>query len=146
MIRSLDELSKYLDNDRLYCFECGRSFSLLGQHVRRAHGLSPDEFRDKWGIPRTAPLAGLNLRAKRRDIAIESIATGRLVPAHTKASEAASGAERGKQGWVRAAHAARIAELRPGDHSLLPPGAKRADGRDAGLAREYQRKRRARPK
>ncbi len=38
---------------------------------------------------------------------------------------------------------AMMTELRPGDAHKLPPGAKRADGRDADKAREAQRRRRA---
>ncbi len=38
------------------CRICGREYIALGVHVRRRHQIDPDDYRDEFGILRTAPL------------------------------------------------------------------------------------------
>ena len=39
------------------CLECGRVFKTLSKKHLESHGLTPDEYRDKWGYPRRTPLS-----------------------------------------------------------------------------------------
>ena len=43
------------ENDATICKECGRCFRMLGKHVM-AHGMSPREYRIKYGLPLTVGL------------------------------------------------------------------------------------------
>jgi predicted transcriptional regulator len=42
--------------DHLVCLEDGTSVKMLKKHLRIAHGLSPEEYRIKWGLPPNYPL------------------------------------------------------------------------------------------
>lgn len=39
------------------CLECGRSFKSISRKHLESHGLTPDEYRAKWGYPRRSPLS-----------------------------------------------------------------------------------------
>lgn len=136
-ICSAADLAAYLDGDLISCFECGRRFRLLSHHLRRAHDMTPDQYRVRWNLPAGVPLAGLATREAHAQKARRLIEEGRLVPNAGTASAAALTAGRGRRvAWERAEQAQRAAQML---HETLPPGAKRADGRDADHAREYQR-------
>jgi hypothetical protein len=57
MITSSEHLEAYLSGDKITCFECGRSFKMLGVHVWRTHKMSADEYRIKYNIPITRALS-----------------------------------------------------------------------------------------
>lgn len=45
------------DSDqRLTCLECGKRYQFLGKHASLSHGLSPDEYRARHGLPPDTPL------------------------------------------------------------------------------------------
>lgn len=136
-IKSREELVEYIGADLMQCLVCGRRFAFLANHLRRRHGVSSKEYRADWGLPASTPLAGVKFRKARSVLAHRLIAEGKLDPCTALASEIARAAGRGyRVDWERAEQAARAAAIR---HPELPPGAKRADGRDADHAREYQR-------
>lgn len=139
------EIAEYLSGDLIECLECGHRFRMLtGKHLRLIHDMTPNDYRDRWELPRGTPLAGHATRKLRSEIIKQTISDGAMTYEHLPvAMKLAQQAQRPqKTPASAAAHSARIAELRPGDHSKLPPGAKRADGRDADRAREAQRLRR----
>lgn len=142
---SLAELDAYIAGNMIECLECGRHFKSLATHIPRVHGMSHDDYRDKWGIPRRYPLAGQSTRAVLSNQMRDMIATGRVTHDHLPgAVEKSRDASRRRKSPVDAAlQSTRVADCRPGDHHHLPPGAKRAGGRDADRAREYQRAYRA---
>lgn len=41
----------------IMCLECGRSFKTLSRKHLAAHGLTPEEYRAKWGYPARMPLS-----------------------------------------------------------------------------------------
>lgn len=65
-------------DDRVECRLCGRRFHSIGHHLHRAHDLSADEYRDRFGIrrgePLTSPSTNARLAARLRD----TIASGAL--------------------------------------------------------------------
>jgi hypothetical protein len=142
--KSADEVAAYLLGDRIECLECGRFFSFLPRHITRSHQINARAYRDKWAIPASCALAGHYYREQQSAKMSRMIHDGAIVPAYSQATEAAREAgSRRKVDWQAHNHAAATAAARPGDHSRLAPGAKRADGRDADRAREYQRRRRS---
>lgn len=139
---SREEVAAYLSGDTLECLECGRRFWTLGRHLRRTHSLAPEDYRARWGLPASTPLAGQGYRQARSVVARRLIAEGTLIPNAAAACEAAREAGRGvRADWERAEQAERAARI---PHPTLPPGARRADGRDADRARAYQRSYRGR--
>ena len=47
-----------VSSSQLMCLECGKTFKTLKRHLNEAHGLTPDEYREKHGLgdsPMVAP-------------------------------------------------------------------------------------------
>jgi predicted transcriptional regulator len=42
--------------DHLICLECGKHFSMLKRHLGTDHQLTPDQYRQKWGLPASYPI------------------------------------------------------------------------------------------
>lgn len=130
-------------DDSTTCRVCGRQFTFLGGHIRRAHGVTADEYRTEFDLPAGLPLASQEYRDKRRAVIERLQAVGALTYEHLySATEAARTAGRGHV--TAETRSQRAENARKITHATLPPGAKRADGRDADHAREYQRDYRAR--
>jgi hypothetical protein len=43
------------------CEICGKQYIALGVHIRHKHGVDPDDYRDTYGLMRTAPLVDKDL-------------------------------------------------------------------------------------
>ncbi|MDB5531580.1 MAG: hypothetical protein JWR51_4683 [Devosia sp.] len=67
MFQTKEELEHYLGQPRIECLECGRRLKKLGVHLRAIHGVDPDDYREKHGIPYTVGLACPELRDKVRE-------------------------------------------------------------------------------
>src|SRR6516164_1948514 len=37
--------------DHIACLECGKQFSMLKRHLMNAHKLTPEQYRQRWGLP-----------------------------------------------------------------------------------------------
>lgn len=139
------EIADYLSGDSIECLECGRRFRMLtGRHMA-THGMTQEEYRARWGLPRGAALAIREVREARSAIIRHAIDSGALTHDHLAvATEKARAAARPDNAPAsKAAQAKRVQARRPGDHSLLPDGATRASGRDAVRTRLYQQAYRA---
>lgn len=55
--------------DYIVCLEDGKRFKMLKGHLRAAYGLSPEEYRAKWGLPADYPMVAPNYRKKRARMA-----------------------------------------------------------------------------
>ena len=54
------------------CLECGARFKMLKRHLDNKHGLTPEEYRRKWGLRFDYPLVAPDYRVVRQDIAVKS--------------------------------------------------------------------------
>ena len=61
--------------DYLVCLENGRRLRSLKRHLRVAHGLTPEEYRARWGLPPDYPMVAPNY-AKRRSQLAKQIGLG----------------------------------------------------------------------
>jgi len=57
---------KAVRDKSIICLECGRSYKTLTKRHLAKYGLTPDEYRDKWGYPRNMPLVCKSLQRERR--------------------------------------------------------------------------------
>ena len=62
--------------DRIVCLEDGKSFSMLKRHLMTNHKLTPQQYREKWGLPRDYPMVAPNY-AKTRSALAKKIGLGR---------------------------------------------------------------------
>ena len=62
--------------DRIVCLEDGKSFSMLKRHLMTDHKLTPQQYREKWGLSRDYPMVAPDY-AKTRSALAKKIGLGR---------------------------------------------------------------------
>lgn len=55
--------------DYIICLEDGKKFKSLKRHLRTHYNLSPEEYREKWGLPPDYPMVAPNYARARSDLA-----------------------------------------------------------------------------
>lgn len=58
---------KAIKMNSVTCVECGAQFKVLTKKHLALHGLTPDEYREKWGYKKRTPLICKKLAKDRRD-------------------------------------------------------------------------------
>ena len=53
----------------IVCLEDGKKFKSLKRHLRTHYDLSPEEYREKWGLPHDYPMVAPNYAAARSELA-----------------------------------------------------------------------------
>ncbi|MBV1706533.1 MAG: MucR family transcriptional regulator [Hyphomicrobiales bacterium] len=66
---------KSISNDYLICLEDGKKFKSLKRHLRTHYNLSPDEYREKWGLGADYPMVAPNY-AKARSLLAKEMGLG----------------------------------------------------------------------
>lgn len=61
-------IRKSVTPDYIVCLDDGKRFKSLKRHLA-ALGMTPDEYRTKWGLPTDYPMVAPNYAAKRSDLA-----------------------------------------------------------------------------
>ena len=49
-------IKKSVTDDYIVCLEDGKEFKSLRRHLSTHHGMTPDEYRAKWGLPADYPM------------------------------------------------------------------------------------------
>ncbi len=80
--------------DYIVCLEDGKHFKSLKRHLATEHNMSPQEYRQKWGLPRDFPMVAPNYAASRSEMA-KKIGLGQ---ARRKAAEPAPQPEPRRRG------------------------------------------------
>lgn len=62
--------------DYVVCLDCGKKMKMLKRHLSTDHGLTTDEYRQRWGLPADYPLVAPNYAERRRELA-KKIGLGR---------------------------------------------------------------------
>ncbi len=57
--------------DYLICLEDGKKLKMLKRHLRSFYGMTPDEYRQKWGLPHDYPMVAPDYAATRSRLAFE---------------------------------------------------------------------------
>lgn len=55
--------------DYIICLEDGKKFKSLKRHLRTHYNLTPEEYREKWGLPSDYPMVAPNYAAARSALA-----------------------------------------------------------------------------
>ena len=63
-------------NDHIVCLEDGKKMKMLKRHLMTDHGMTPDEYRARWGLASDYPMVAPAYAEKRRDLA-KKIGLGR---------------------------------------------------------------------
>jgi predicted transcriptional regulator len=69
-------IKKSVTPDYIISLEDGKKFKSLKRHLATHHGLTPDEYRAKWGLPADYPMLAPNYAAARSALA-KSMGLGR---------------------------------------------------------------------
>jgi predicted transcriptional regulator len=73
--------------DHIACLDCGKHFSILKRHLMTDHKLTPEQYRQRWGLPFSYPLAAPNYPKTRSTLAKEcGLGKEAKAPAEKKAA------------------------------------------------------------
>jgi len=65
-----------INPDYLVCLEDGKKLKMLKRHLRSSYNLTPDQYRNKWGLPADYPMVAPNY-ADQRSAFAKQIGLGR---------------------------------------------------------------------
>lgn len=69
-------IKRSVTSDYIVCLEDGMKFKSLKRHLRTSYGMTPDEYRAKWDLPRDYPMVAPNYAEHRSQLA-KKIGLGR---------------------------------------------------------------------
>ncbi len=64
-------VKKSVTPDYIVCLEDGKKFKSLKRHLRTQYNLTPEQYREKWGLPADYPMVAPNYAKARSDLAKE---------------------------------------------------------------------------
>jgi predicted transcriptional regulator len=62
-------VKKSITPDYIVCLEDGKKFKSLKRHLRTQYNVTPEQYRDKWGLPPDYPMVAPNYAAARSNLA-----------------------------------------------------------------------------
>lgn len=62
-------IKKSVTDDHIICLEDGKKFKSLKRHLRTHYNLSPEEYRERWGLPHDYPMVAPNYARERSNLA-----------------------------------------------------------------------------
>jgi predicted transcriptional regulator len=95
-------IKKSIAQDYLICLEDGKKFKSLKRHLKTHYDLSPEEYREKWGLPRDYPMVAPAYAEARSNLA-KSMGLGQRSGVNGSAATAAKGAKAGGKRGRKAA-------------------------------------------
>ncbi len=116
--------------DYIICLEDGRKLKTLKRHLRAAYDLTPEQYREKWGLPQDYPMVAPNYAEKRSALA-RSLGLGRKAAGlfadtdtgHKAASDSVVMARTTAKTATRKAYGAERAEKRGPEPVAVPVAA-----------------------
>ena len=69
-------IRKSITDDYIVCLEDGRKLKMLKRHLMTAYGMTPEEYRARWGLKADYPMVAPNYSKKRQELA-KKIGLGR---------------------------------------------------------------------
>lgn len=65
-------VDKSIMPDYIICLEDGKKMKMLKRHLKATYGMTPEDYREKWGLPDDYPMVAPNYAAKRSHLAKKS--------------------------------------------------------------------------
>ncbi|RFD19069.1 hypothetical protein DY926_13280 [Komagataeibacter melaceti] len=65
-------ISATLFPDHIVCLEDGKKLKMLKRHLHLAHRMTPEQYREKWGLPADYPMTAPSHAERRSTIALET--------------------------------------------------------------------------
>ncbi|PSC06804.1 transcriptional regulator [Alsobacter soli] len=62
-------IKKSITPDAIICLEDGKAFKSLKRHLATKYGMTPDDYRARWGLPKDYPMVAPNYAAARSALA-----------------------------------------------------------------------------
>ncbi len=62
-------IKKSVTPDFIICLEDGKKLKMLKRHLKTRYGMSPDEYRERWGLAADYPMVAPNYAEQRRELA-----------------------------------------------------------------------------
>lgn len=69
-------IKKSITPDYIICLEDGKQLKMLKRHLKTSYNMSPEEYRERWGLPADYPMVAPNYAKKRSSLA-KKIGLGR---------------------------------------------------------------------
>ena len=69
-------IRRSVGTETITCLDCGYKGQMLKRHLSTAHGMTVDEYRTRWSLPRDYPMVAKNYSARRSELA-KSLGLGR---------------------------------------------------------------------
>lgn len=85
-------VKKSVSQEFIICLEDGKKFKSLKRHLRTHYDMSPEEYREKWGLPRDYPMVAPAYATARSNLA-KSMGLGRRAQAEGLNGAAQPGAK-----------------------------------------------------
>ncbi len=60
-----------LKKDHLVCLEDGKRMKMLKRHLMTEHGMTPDDYRQRWGLGGDYPMVAPDYAETRRELAVK---------------------------------------------------------------------------
>jgi predicted transcriptional regulator len=71
-------IKKSVMPDHIVCLEDGKKLKMLKRHLRTSYNMTPEQYRERWGLPSDYPMVAPNYARQRRDLAKQiGLGTGR---------------------------------------------------------------------
>ena len=64
-------VKKSIQPDHLVCLEDGKKLKMLKRHLKTAYGMSPEQYRERWGLPADYPMVAPSYSSRRSSLAKE---------------------------------------------------------------------------
>lgn len=62
-------IKKSVTADHIICLEDGKKLKMLKRHLKTAYNMTPEEYRERWGLPRDYPMVAPNYAKHRSSLA-----------------------------------------------------------------------------
>jgi predicted transcriptional regulator len=79
-------IKKSVHPDYVICLEDGMKLKMLKRHLRASYDMSPDEYRQRWGLPSDYPMVAPKYAAVRSELA-KKIGLGRKAGSKVRAGK-----------------------------------------------------------
>lgn len=62
-------IKKSVTNDYIICLEDGKKLKMLKRHLKTAYNMTPEEYRERWGLPPDYPMVAPSYAQQRSNLA-----------------------------------------------------------------------------